>query len=121
VRTLTGVAFIIGGLPKFVAYDWEHRAFVRFGLPHAWAWVIAAGIIEIVGGICLITGRWVRPAAVLLAITMGVAIAVSGIKEGDVIPSLTVAPVLFAASVYLAWRPNTVRALPSRNASVSSS
>ena len=115
IRTLTGVAFVIGGLPKFVAYGWEHDAFVRFGLPQAWAWVIAAGVIEISGGVCLIRGRFVVPAAVLLAVTMAVAIGVSGVKEGDVIPSLTVAPVLLAGCLYVIW--NTRRALPSRNAS----
>lgn len=109
VRVLTGVAFVIGGLPKFVAYGWEHDAFVRFGLPQAWAWVIAAGVIEIVGGILLIRNRHVVPAAVLLGITMAVAIAVSGIKEGDVIPSLTVAPVLLAACLYLIARARTAR------------
>ena len=103
VRVLTGVAFVIGGLPKFVAYTWEHDAFVRFGLPQAWAWVIAAGVIEIVCGVLLIRNRLVLPSAVLLAITMGVAISVSGIKEGDVIPSLTVAPVLLAACLSLIW------------------
>jgi DoxX len=114
VRVLTGIAFVIGGLPKFVAYGWEHDAFVRFGLPQAWAWVIAAGVIEIVCGVLLIRDRLVLPSAVLLAITMGVAIGVSGVKEGDVIPSLTLAPLLFAACVYLIW--NNRRAWPSRNA-----
>lgn len=115
VRVLTGIAFVIGGLPKFVAYHWEHDAFVRFGLPQAWAWVIAAGIIEIAGGVLLIRDRFVLASSVLLAITMAVAIGVSGIKEGDVIPSLTVAPVLLAACLYLIW--NTRRAWPSRKAS----
>jgi hypothetical protein len=41
------------------------------------------------------------PAACVLGATMIVAIAVSGIKEGDVIPSLTVAPLLLAGCVYL--------------------
>jgi putative oxidoreductase len=101
IRTLTGVAFVIAGLPKFVAYGWEHDAFVRFGLHPTWAWVIAAGIIEIGGGILLLRGTLVRPTALLLAVTMAVAIAASGIKEGDVIPSLTVAPALLAACLYL--------------------
>jgi uncharacterized membrane protein YphA (DoxX/SURF4 family) len=101
MRMLTGIAFVIAGLPKFVLYGWEHDAFVRFGLPQAWLWVIAAGVIEIGGGILLLRERWVRPTAVVLAATMGVAIGVSGVKEGDVIPSLTVAPLLLAACLYL--------------------
>ncbi len=117
IRILTGVAFVIGGLPKFVAYGWELDAFERFGLPAAPVWVIAAGVIEIAGGILLLRDRWVAPTAALLAVTMAVAIGVSGIKEGDVIPSLTVAPLLLAACLYLIW--NTRRAWPSRNAASS--
>lgn len=101
IRVLTGIAFVIAGLPKFAAYNWELDAFERFGLPFAPAWVIAAGVIEIAGGILLLRDRLIVPTAVLLAITMAVAIGVSGVKEGDVIPSLTVAPVLLAACVYL--------------------
>lgn len=104
MRQLLGVAFVIAGLPKFVAFGWELDAFERFGLPLAEAWVIAAGVIEIAGGILLLLDRLVVPACVVLAITMCVAIGVSGIKEGDVIPSLTVAPLLLAGCVYLIAR-----------------
>ena len=92
---------MIAGLPKFVAFGWELDAFERFGLPFAEAWVIAAGVIEIGGGILLLLDRLVVPSALVLGATMAVAIGVSGIKEGDVIPSLTVAPLLLAACVYL--------------------
>lgn len=101
VRTVTGIAFVIAGLPKFVAFGWELDAFERFGLPAAEVWVVAAGVIEIGGGIALLANRFVVAAALALAITMAVAIAVSGVKEGDVIPSLTVAPLLLAACGYL--------------------
>jgi uncharacterized membrane protein YphA (DoxX/SURF4 family) len=114
MRVLTGIAFVIAGLPKFVAYGWEHDAFVRFGLPQAWIWVLAAGVIEIGGGVLLLRDRWVRPTAVVLAVTMAVAIAVSGVKEGDVIPSLTVAPLLFGACLYLVYADRHPRRLISR-------
>lgn len=114
MRVLTGVAFVIAGLPKFVAYGWEHDAFVRFGLPQAWLWVIAAGVIEIGGGVLLLRDRWVQPTCALLAVTMAVAIGVSGIKEGDVIPSLTVAPLLLAACLYLIYADRHPRRLVPR-------
>ncbi len=118
VRILTGIAFVIGGLPKFVAFGWELDAFERFGLPAAEVWVIAAGVIEIAGGVALLANRAVVLSALALAATMVVAIAVSGIKEGDVIPSLTVAPLLLAGCLYIL---KTRWALPARNASVSGS
>lgn len=101
VELVTGAIFVIAGLPKFLAFGWELDAFRRFGLPFPEAWVIAAGVIEIGGGALLLAGRQVRAAALLLAATMAVAVVSSGILEGDVIPSLTLAPALLAASLYL--------------------
>lgn len=102
IAVVTGVIFVIAGLPKFVAFRWEVDNFLRFGLPAPAVWVVAAGILEIGGGALLIAGRWVRAASVLLAMTMAVAIGVSGIRHGDVLPSLTLAPALLIACIYLA-------------------
>ena len=113
VALVTGVAFVVAGLPKFVAFGWELDAFMRFGLPVPEVWVIVAGVVEIVGGALLIAHRHVVPAAFVLAVTMAVAVGVSGIKEGDVIPSLTIAPVLLLACLYLLIRSGAPRA-PSR-------
>ena len=104
VAIITGVVFVIAGLPKFFAFHWEVANFTSFGLPVPEAWVIAAGVIEIGGGVLLIARRWVRLSCLVLGMTMAVAIGVSGIRRGDVIPSLTLAPVLLVACVYLANR-----------------
>ena len=82
IAVVTGVIFVIAGLPKFVAFRWEVDNFLRFGLPAPAVWVGAA--------------------SVLLAMTMAVAIGVSGIRNGDVLPSLTLAPALLIACIYLA-------------------
>ncbi len=103
-----GVVFVIASLPKFLAYGWELDQFRRFGLPGPdEAWVIAAGVIELVGGALLLADRAVRPAAALLAITMVVAIVSSGVLQGDVVPSLTVAPLLLVACLVLLALPRT--------------
>ncbi len=44
------------------------------------------------------------PAATLLGVTMVVAIISSGIGHGDVIPSLTLAPALLLATLFLLVR-----------------
>ena len=98
---MCGVVFVLASLPKFLAYGWELENFERFGLPAAPVWVIAAGVLELVGGALLLRGRLVAPVAVVLAVTMGVAIGVSGIAQGDVIPSLTLAPLLLLGLLYL--------------------
>ncbi|MGI8623925.1 MAG: DoxX family protein [Solirubrobacteraceae bacterium] len=112
VAIVAGIVFVLGGLPKFVAFNWELDAFVRFGLPVPEAWVIVAGVVEIGGGALLIARRQVVGAALLLAITMAVAVAVSGVEEGDVLPSLTLAPALLAACLYLLVRASPRRPVP---------
>ena len=104
VALVCGAVFVVAGLVKFFAYGWELDAFRRFGLPAPEAFVIAAGAIETVGGVLLLARRLVVPAAAVLAVTMAVAVVVSGLGAGDVIPSLTLAPVLLAAMLYLLVR-----------------
>ena len=62
---------------------------------------IVAGVVETVGGALLVARRGVVPVTVVLAVTMVVAIITSGIGHGDVIPSLTLAPALLLAVIYL--------------------
>jgi uncharacterized membrane protein YphA (DoxX/SURF4 family) len=104
VRVLTGVVFIFAGLVKFVFHSWELHAFRTFGLPWPGALEILAGIVETAGGVLLVLRLSVAPVALILAITMAVAIGSSGIGHGDVIPSLTLAPALLVALVFLLWR-----------------
>ncbi len=104
VAIVTGVIFVIAGLPKFVAFGWERDAFVSFDLPFPELLVVLAGIFEIGGGLLLIARRLLAPAALVLAGTMAVAFVASGLGHGDVLPSLTLAPALLAATVYLLVR-----------------
>jgi uncharacterized membrane protein YphA (DoxX/SURF4 family) len=104
VAVVAGIVFFFAGLVKFVFHHWELHAFRAFGLPWPSAVEILAGVVEVAGGILLVLRRWVAPVAALLAATMVVAIAASGIGHGDVIPSLTLAPALLIAMVYLLAR-----------------
>jgi putative oxidoreductase len=104
VAVITGLIFIVAGLVKFVFHHWELHAFRSFGLPWPSALEILAGVLETVGGVLLVARRFIAPVAALLAVTMIVAIASSGIGHGDVIPSLTLAPALLVATLYLLAR-----------------
>lgn len=104
VAVVAGVIFIFAGLVKFVFHHWELHAFREFGLPWPAALEILAGVLETVGGALLVMRLAVVPVALILAVTMVVAIASSGIGHGDVIPSLTLAPALLAATVFLLVR-----------------
>jgi uncharacterized membrane protein YphA (DoxX/SURF4 family) len=94
VALVSGAIFVFAGLVKFVFHHWELHAFRSFGLPWPSALEIFAGVLEMAGGVLLALRRWIVPVALLLAITMVVAIGSSGIGHGDVIPSLTMAPTL---------------------------
>ena len=104
VAVMSGVIFFFAGLVKFVFHHWELHAFQDFGLPFPSELEIFAGVLETLGGVALVRCRWVMPTAVLLSITMVVAIISSGIDHGDVIPSLTLAPALLLAMLYLLIR-----------------
>jgi uncharacterized membrane protein YphA (DoxX/SURF4 family) len=101
VAVIAGVIFFFAGLVKFVFHHWELSAFRSFGLPFPSALEIFAGVLETAGGVLLVLRRYIVPVAVLLSITMLVAIGASGIGHGDVIPSLTLAPALLIAMLYL--------------------
>ena len=110
VAIFTGVVFIPAGLVKFAFHHWELHAFEEFRLPWPFALELFAGVLETVGGALLIARRLVVPVSVLLSVTMLVAIGASGIDHGDVIPSLTLAPALFLALLFVltrALRPRT--------------
>jgi uncharacterized membrane protein YphA (DoxX/SURF4 family) len=104
VAVLAGAVFIPAGLVKFALHGWELHAFREFGLPWPSALELLAGVLELLGGVLLLCRRLILPVALLLAATMTVAIVASGIGHGDVIPSLTLAPLLLAALVFLMMR-----------------
>ena len=103
VAVAAGIIFIFAGLVKFVFHHWELHAFRSFGLPWPSALEISAGVLETVGGVLLAARLCVAPVAALLSVTMIVAICSSGIGHGDVIPSLTLAPALLIAMLYLLY------------------
>lgn len=104
VAIVAGVIFIFAGLVKFVFHGWELNAFRSFGLPWPSALELLAGAVETVGGVLLVLRLLVAPVALTLAVTMAVAVGASGIGHGDVIPSLTLAPALLLAMVFLLGR-----------------
>jgi uncharacterized membrane protein YphA (DoxX/SURF4 family) len=117
VTALVGVIFVAAGLVKFVFHHWELHAFRSFGLPWPAALEIVAGALETVGGVLLVVRRFTLPVATFLAVTMIVAIVSSGIGHGDVIPSLTLAPALLVATLYILARglqPPNVASRPAR-------
>lgn len=73
LRVALGVIFIYHGYPKLVHANPDmHQFFVNHGLPAYFVGV--SGVLECFGGLLVLIGLFTRPAALLLAIEMGVAI-----------------------------------------------
>ncbi len=73
LRCVVGLIFLVHGYPKLVhPTPAMHDFFVSHGLPGYF--VNVAAILECFGAILLFAGLFTRPAALLLAIEMGVAI-----------------------------------------------
>ena len=102
VRLAAGIVFFVFGVAKFTSHRSEVDSFESYGLPAPEAFTYAIGVIEVVGGLLLVLGLATRLAALILAGDMVGAIVVSGIGEGEAI-SLTLAPALLVAMVYLLW------------------
>jgi putative oxidoreductase len=102
LRIAAGIVFLVFGIGKFTAHASELASFRTYGLPAPEVFVYAVGALEIAGGTLLLFGWLVRPAALLLGGDMVGAIAVSGIKEGEII-SLTLAPALLIVMLLLVY------------------
>ncbi|HYC81450.1 MAG TPA: DoxX family protein [Solirubrobacterales bacterium] len=114
LRWLSGAVFLVFGIGKFAAHGEEVEAFAAYGLPAPEAFVYLVGTLEIVAGALLLAGLLTRFAALALTGNMAGAIVVSGIGEGEVLPSLTLAPALLAAMLFLLWVGPGERALDAR-------
>ena len=101
VRLAAGVVFVAFGVAKLGAHAAEVDSFERYGLPQADAFVYLIGALEVGGGLLLVAGLATRLVALALAGDMAGAIVISGIGEGEVVPSLTLAPLLLVAMAYL--------------------
>ena len=103
IRWSAGAVFVAFGAGKFVNHASELASFRHYALPAPEVFVYAIGALEIVGGLLLASGRLVRLAALALAGDMVGAIVVSGIGRGEDI-SLSLAPALLVAMIFLVWK-----------------
>jgi putative oxidoreductase len=112
-RVAAAVVFVVFGVGKFSAHASEVASFHKYGLPSPDAFVYAIGVLEIGGGALLLGGLLTRLVALVMAGDMVAAIALSGVKEGEII-SLTLAPAMLAIMVALMWAGPGTRSLDER-------
>ena len=82
LRIITGIAFIMHGLPKLSGLDKTQGFFGHLGLPPELALPIA--LLEVIGGIVLLLGIFTRIASILFIIEMAGVILVAKITKGFV-------------------------------------
>ena len=102
VRVVSGLFFVSVGLGKFIDYSKEVDDFRKYEVPWAEVAVPAVGVLEVVGGILLVVGFLVRPAAFLLALNMIGALATAGRVEGGSF-HLVYGPALLVLMIFLCW------------------
>jgi putative oxidoreductase len=102
LRFASGGVFVVFGAGKFVDHASELASFRSYGLPAPNAFVLAIGVVELIGGLLLIAGILTRPAALVLAGDMVGAIVVSGIGKRELV-SLTLAPAELLVMLVLLW------------------
>jgi putative oxidoreductase len=102
LRTLTGLYFVVVGVMKIVLFGASVANFTRWGLPVPGVVVVLVAAVEIVCGALLAAGALTRPVGLLLATLMVAATLTAGRTDGGVY--LVVPPLLFAVTVFFAWR-----------------
>ena len=107
LRVVVGLVFLVHGGQKLFVYGFGgvQQAFGGMGIPAAAVTGPLVALVEFFGGLALVLGLLVRPAAVALAVTMLVAIFSVHIGKGFFMDKggIEYALALFAASLSLAF------------------
>jgi putative oxidoreductase len=102
IRIVSGVFIVSVSLGKFFDHASESHDFDRYGVPIPATAVIVVGIVELVGGVALVTGLGTRIAAAALAANMVGAIATAGRVEGGAF-NLGAAPLMLVLMLVILW------------------
>jgi len=100
VRLVTGVFLVGVGIGKFTDRANEIADFRHYGVPLPDVAVSLAGVVEIAGGVCVIVGFLVRPAAAVVALNLLVALLTAGVTDGGTF-HLVVGPLVMVAMIVL--------------------
>jgi len=102
VRVVAGILFVVFGIPKFTDHARWVADFGTYGLPQSSPLVYGTGLAEVLGGLALLAGVGVRVVAAALALVMAGAVVGGGFVGGNP-ASLTLAPLLLVAALYVLW------------------
>jgi putative oxidoreductase len=103
LRLAVGLIFAAHGVQKLlIGFATVSRNFAALSIPAPDAAAVGVTLVEFIGGLMVMLGLFTRPAALLLAIDMAVAILLVHLKAGFFLPRGLEFPLaLLAASVAL--------------------
>jgi len=100
VRVVAGGFLVAVGIGKFADHASEVADFRHYGVPLPDLAVPLAGVIEVVGGVCVVLGLLIRPAAAIVAVNLLVALLTAGVTDGGTF-HLVIGPLVMLAMVVL--------------------
>jgi len=102
LRIGVGLIFIVAGWGKITGIEGTQQFFGNIGIPMAgiMAWVVA--IVELVGGLMVLTGYKIQIPAVLLAIVMLVAILTTKLGNDNMFRAMRLDLILLLVNLSLA-------------------
>jgi putative oxidoreductase len=102
LRLAAGIFLVGVGIGKFADRASEVSDFRHYGVPLPDLAVPLAGVIEIAGGVCVVVGLLIRPAAAVVALNLLVALLTAGVTDGGTF-HLVVGPTVMVGMVVLVW------------------
>jgi putative oxidoreductase len=98
IRIVLAGIFLFAGITKLTHMEMVVGFFGSIGLVPFWAYV--ASIVETLAGLAVLLGIFIRPATVLLIITMVVAILATDISRGFVAHEMEIVLLLISLGLY---------------------
>lgn len=102
VRCVAGVILMVVSVSKFTRHADLVAAFERYSIPFPDQSVYLAGTVELLGGLLLVLGLLTRPAALVVAANMLVAVLTGGRVDVDLFHT-GLGSLLLVAAVFLLW------------------
>jgi putative oxidoreductase len=103
LRVAVGLVFVMHGWTKIfgmqTSFVQEMLHMAGWTLPASLLWLVA--VLELVGGLALVVGKFTRPFAVLLVVEMVVAVILFHARQGFFIASVPNAPLAYGLEYHI--------------------
>jgi putative oxidoreductase len=67
-RVLLGLIFVMSGISKITGFEGTQQYMASYGIPLTAVFLVAAIVVEVLGGLSIILGLWARAGAAMLVL-----------------------------------------------------